>query len=67
LLFPIGGVGVDRVVGEVDAVHDVEVRPQPPGEVDREVQGGVGCGVAAVAQHQPGVRLRTHRPRDLQP
>jgi len=36
LLFPVGGVGIDRTVGQIDAVDDVQLRAQPAGQVRRD-------------------------------
>jgi hypothetical protein len=49
LLFPVGGVGVYRVVVKADCVHDVEERLQLPGQVDRDLDGVVTLRKAIMA------------------
>ena len=52
LLFPVAGVGVDRVVVKAHCMHDVEERLQLPGQVDRDHEGVVTLREAIMANHK---------------
>jgi hypothetical protein len=54
-LLPVRGVDVDRVVVQVDHVHDVQPPAEPVREIDGSAQGVVAGRVLAVADDQGGV------------
>jgi hypothetical protein len=54
LFLPVERIGIDRVVAEVYAVHDMQMGIHAAGQVGGDPKRFLACGIVAVSEHQGG-------------